>query len=68
VKAIEAYNLALRRRPDLPDAWFHKGRALLEAGEPKAAAMCVKKALDLRPDFPEATILLERARAEEAGA
>src|SRR3989442_972344 len=64
-EAIDVYNIALRKRPDLPDAWYFKGRALLEQSQPKAAAICLKKAVDLRPDFPEAAADLERARSEE---
>lgn len=40
----------------------------LEAGESKAAAVCLARALDVRPDFPEATVLLERAHGEEGRA
>ena len=58
------YNIALRRRPDLPDAWYFKGRALLESGQPEPATICLEKAIDLRPDFAEALAALERARAE----
>ena len=58
------YNIALRRRPDLPDAWYFKGQALLETGHTEAAVICLEKAIDLRPDFAEALAALERARAE----
>ncbi len=67
-EAIDVYNIALRRRPDLPDAWYFKGRALLEAGQPQAAAICLEKAIDLRPNFDEALVELERARDEEDAA
>ena len=66
-ESIDVYNIALRRRPDLPDAWYFKGRALLEAGQPDAAVICLEKAVNLRPDFAEARDALDRAREEGGG-
>src|SRR2546426_9688723 len=53
-EAVTVYNIALGRRPDLPDAWYFKGRELLESGQPQAAVLCLEEAGDLRRPFWEA--------------
>src|SRR3989304_2587200 len=64
--ALECYNGVLQKRPDFADAWFHKGRILLEAGRPKASILCFEKALEYSPNFGAARELLSRARAPGA--
>jgi tetratricopeptide (TPR) repeat protein len=66
--AIDCYNKVLQKRPDFADAWFHKGRILLEGKRAKASILCFEKALELSPNFAAGRQLLATAQAQVRGA
>jgi tetratricopeptide (TPR) repeat protein len=65
-EAVDCYNGVLQKRPDFADAWFHKGRILLEASRTKASILCFEKALEYSPNFDAARELLAQARTRGA--
>lgn len=47
--AIDAYQRALRLRPEITEAWINLGRLFAESSDPAAAHDCFRSALDLDP-------------------
>ena len=70
-EAIEAYNKALSRKPDYPEAYFNMAITLKEQGRLEEAIKAYNKALAIKPDYAEAhnnmgVILQEQGKLEEA--
>ncbi|HEX9860922.1 MAG TPA: tetratricopeptide repeat protein [Nitrospirota bacterium] len=60
--AIEKVRHAVELKPDMPDLHYFLAVAYLDAGEPGQARGELEKAVALRPDYREASELLERLR------
>jgi Flp pilus assembly protein TadD len=53
-EAVACYRQALRLKPDLPEAHYNLGAALLTQGKLGEAVAAYKEAIRLKPAFPEA--------------
>ena len=51
--AISSFNIAIRLKPDLPDAYNNLGTALMRQGDLTAAIALFKKAIELKPEHPD---------------
>jgi len=60
-EAASAYQDAIKAHPESADAWTGMGRTLLRLGRPRDAVLCLRKALQLKPD--DAAIQSALARA-----
>ncbi|MGL5058817.1 MAG: tetratricopeptide repeat protein [Microcoleus sp.] len=53
-EAIKQYELAIKRKPDLYEAWNLRGIALLQLGRYEESIASFDKALEINPDYHEA--------------
>jgi len=53
-QAREAFEKALKTKPENASAWQLRGKILFEAGAEKEALYSLEKAIRQKPDFPEA--------------
>jgi tetratricopeptide (TPR) repeat protein len=70
-EAIQAYDKAIRLKPDYEDAWFNKGTILDKLGKYDEAIQAYDKAIQLKPDdeaawFNKGTILDKQSKYDEA--
>jgi Flp pilus assembly protein TadD len=63
-QAISQFRIVLKFIPDHPDTLYYLGRAYLAKKQPAAAASCLERAVDLRPDDSHAHNVLGVALAE----
>lgn len=59
--AIKQFESLTKSMPTRAEAWFWLGRELLETNKPSLAITALKKARELDPDWPEASLELARA-------
>jgi two-component system chemotaxis response regulator CheY len=64
-KAIQYLREGVLNCPESDRLHFHLGRVLIRRGRPDQGIEQLKKALELKPDFPEAKLLLEEAERNE---
>lgn len=70
-KAVDAYNRAIKLRPNYPEAYLALARVLLDSGDLDGAEKAISSAKKLRPLYPEATAVMGRIHvggADEAKA
>jgi tetratricopeptide (TPR) repeat protein len=53
-EALEAYNKAIKIKPDYHEAWSNKGNALRKLGRYNEALEACNKAIEIKPDHNEA--------------
>lgn len=52
--ALAILETCLQENPDIPDAWYQKGRCLLKIGKPQQAKDCFAQVIKLNPQHYEA--------------
>jgi tetratricopeptide (TPR) repeat protein len=63
-KAADAYNKAVKARPNYPEAYLALGRVLADSGDLEAAQKAIDSARRLRPGYAEATAVSGRIYKE----
>ena len=61
-QALSHYDLALKIFPESGDAYYGRGLIFLKKGDKKQAREALEKAVQLKPDFPEAKAALAKVK------